>query len=507
MPARPNISTPVFIGLLVFGLVLIRCLQNALRRGLRGVPGPFFARLTSLYRLKIVGDGNAIATYRHLHDKYGPIVRTGANHVSVSDPKTLPLIYSINSKFRKSAFYSVSVPPYAGKPLDNMFTAVDPSLHRDLRAPTAQVFSMTNMRNYEKHVNDCTDLLFGIIDDNLGKPVDTTTWFQWYAFDAVASITFQRRMGYLQTRSDVTGMIRDQQFFAKYFARIGQLPGLHPYLLGNTWLASLYIKFVPGASDSMGALFQFIEKEIDRYDQVEQQADRTDFLAQLRAKDDPERPNFKRDLMNHLSNPVLAGGETTGISLRSCIYHIVKHPEVKKKVTDEIDQADREGKLSAYITYDESQRLTYVQAAIKEALRVHPPTSFPLERVIPPEGAEILGHKLPGGVVIGTMAPLMHQNKEVYGEDADEYRPERWFDQDTERLKLMDRTFTTFGHGTRGCIGRPIAMLEITKLIPEIFRRYQVDWASDKEEWDTQAYWFWMNDGLVLKFEPRNKNR
>jgi cytochrome P450 len=74
---------------------------------------------------------------------------------------------------------------------------------------------------------------------------------------------------------------------------------------------------------------------------------------------------------------------------------------------------------------------------------VHAPTCFPLERVVPPEGAEISGYSLPGGTVIGTMAPLMNKNKEVFGNDVDAFRPERWLNQDPEQLKIIERTFFT----------------------------------------------------------------
>lgn len=83
------------------------------------------------------------------------------------------------------------------------------------------------------------------------------------------------------------------------------------------------------------------------------------------------------------------------------------------------------------------------QAVIKEALRLHAPTCFPLERIVPAEGTQIGGYFVPGGCVISTMAPLMNKNKDIFGTDAEEYRPERWLNQDPERLKLMERTFLT----------------------------------------------------------------
>src|ERR1700761_6629518 len=81
------------------------------------------------------------------------------------------------------------------------------------------------------------------------------------------------------------------------------------------------------------------------------------------------------------------------------------------------------------------------QAVIKEALRIHPGVAFPLERYIPPEGATICGIDLPGNTNISATAAVIHMNKEVYGADADQFRPERWIEASPEQLKHMDRSF------------------------------------------------------------------
>lgn len=83
------------------------------------------------------------------------------------------------------------------------------------------------------------------------------------------------------------------------------------------------------------------------------------------------------------------------------------------------------------------------QAVIKEAMRLHPSIAFPLERVVPSEGAHICGYNLPGGTVVGVLPPLINRNEAVFGEDVDVFRPERWLDVDSETLKLMERTYTT----------------------------------------------------------------
>lgn len=66
---------------------------------------------------------------------------------------------------------------------------------------------------------------------------------------------------------------------------------------------------------------------------------------------------------------------------------------------------------------------------------------MPLERVVPPEGATICDRFIPGGAVVGINAWVVHQDKQVYGDDAAVFKPERWLDADAEQLRLMNRTF------------------------------------------------------------------
>lgn len=66
---------------------------------------------------------------------------------------------------------------------------------------------------------------------------------------------------------------------------------------------------------------------------------------------------------------VLAGSDTTGISLRSIFYYLMKNPRCMKRVVDEIDLADKEDALSEFVTWQESNKLNYLHACIKEALR------------------------------------------------------------------------------------------------------------------------------------------
>ena len=80
---------------------LITSLRLARRSDLVSLPGPGWARYTALYRVYRLWSGQAAAVYLELHRKYGAIVRTGPNTVSIADPVAIPTLYGINSNFLK----------------------------------------------------------------------------------------------------------------------------------------------------------------------------------------------------------------------------------------------------------------------------------------------------------------------------------------------------------------------------------------------------------------------
>ncbi len=85
--------------------------------------------------------------------------------------------------------------------------------------------------------------------------------------------------------------------------------------------------------------------------------------------------------------------------------------------------------------------MPYLQAVMKEALRMHAATGLPLWRVVPPGGVVLCDHFFPEGTTIGLNSWCAHYNEEVFGPDAKEFRPERWIEAEKdggERLKSME---------------------------------------------------------------------
>jgi hypothetical protein len=135
-----------------------------------------------------------------------------------------------------------------------------------------------------------------------------------------------------------------------------------------------------------------------------------------------------------------AGSDSTASTMQSFFWHILDSTPVYQSILREIEHAVKTGVIPAQgnLTWNEAQNLTYLQACLKEAMRVRPAVGLNITRLVPPEGAELDGHFFPGGTAIACNGWVLHRDKEVFGQDADDFRPERWL-EDEERAKRMER--------------------------------------------------------------------
>lgn len=193
-----------------------------------------------------------------------------------------------------------------------------------------------------------------------------------------------------------------------------------------------------------------------------------------------DHPEFMTDtqVLASCTSMVFAGSETTAISLSSVFYFLLKHPRVYAKLMKELDDAVADGTIenrdNKTVSWSESQKLPYLDAVIQESFRVHPAAGLILERIVPPQGMDILGNFIPGGTIVGCNAWVLHRRPEIFGADVDVFRPERWIEAGSDKQKEMKATMFQFGAGARTCIGKNVSLLEVYKLVPSFLRRFEV---------------------------------
>lgn len=380
-----------------------------------------------------------------LHALYGPLVRVGPNHVSVACGTEIQKLYGISTKFHKSDFYSMfDIRTPTGQVASTTFSVRDEAVHKAKKRPVANAFSMSTLRELEPMNDACSEIFMEKLAGFVGKDMDLGTWLHWYAFDVISSITFSNRLGFMEQEKDVDNIIEAIEGRLVYNSIVGQAPWLHKFLFGNpvvAWLANC----IPAVAimNSSKFIVSFAAKQLQRYQQKDFNIniELADMLDRFKRFKDGEQVMSDSELLTHAISNIFAGSDTTAASLRAIFYYLCRTPSAHENLLAEIDEADQVERLSDPVTFAEAKELSYLQAVIKEALRMHPAVGLLLERVVPYGGAEVGGAWLAGGTVVGINPWVAARDKEVYGEDTDNFRPERWLEADGNKLKLMERNF------------------------------------------------------------------
>ena len=152
-----------------------------------------------------------------------------------------------------------------------------------------------------------------------------------------------------------------------------------------------------------------------------------------------------RALLVWTSSNITAGSDTTAIFLRAIFHQLLTHPSTLETLLAELEQAATDGQLDPLASLKQTHELPYLTACINEAGRLHPPFGLPFEREVPPEGAMVCGQQLKSGTIVGMSAWVTHRDRNTFGEDCDEWRPERWLCDPDERKK-METALLTVGH-------------------------------------------------------------
>ncbi|KAL1631085.1 hypothetical protein SLS56_004611 [Neofusicoccum ribis] len=428
----------------------------------------------------------------------------------------IKVVYGINSGF--SNFYAVQQQMAAGKPTVTLFTSLSEQHHANIKRPIANAYSMTTLTEFEPFVDNTITLFFSQLDRLYASSPGTPTpcplfdWLQYYAFDVIGELTCSRSLGFLSHGRDIDHIIADLNTTMDYNAVVGQIPWLDHLLIKNPLRQRLL------GAGATGPVARFSRARLDERlaERREKGVDqpRRDFMARF-FEARAAHPAVVDDVQvfSYVVTNVFAGSDTTAISLRAVIYYVLKHPRVHRRLMAELEAARREGGLGELATWRESQELVYFDAVVKEALRLHPAVGLMLERVVPEGGLRLAdGRYLRPGTIVGASPWVVHRDERVFGEEVDAFRPERWLRAEGEskaqwndRLQRMTRATMTFGMGPRTCIGKNISLLEIYKLIPSLFLRYEIELVNPKAEWELTNAWFVRQEGVEFYLSRRTE--
>jgi cytochrome P450 len=224
-------------------------------------------------------------------------------------------------------------------------------------------------------------------------------------------------------------------------------------------------------------------------------------LSKIMAMTRDERIDFTEDDIAVLLNAfVWAGSDTTGSSLamvklqrpypfllplgtnfHQIMYFIISHPQTHSRLLYELHS---HFDTPEEVTNATASKLPYLTACVNKGLRLHFTLSVGIPRCIPPQSATICNHFFPGNKGLKVLANMqvMQSAIEIFGDDARDFRPERWLDSDEEKLARMQKYFHPCGIGVRVCQGRFIAFMEMYKFAAEMVMKWDFELVQDEKE-------------------------
>lgn len=432
--------------------------------------------------------------------------------------------------FYQSDFYAPLQTIINGKRTASLVADTDEVHHAAARKSIASAYSLSTLIEYEPLVDTTTEALFRELDQRFaehGQVCDLGKWIQYWAFDVMGEMTFSKRLGFLDTGQDVEGIIETIGRNFDWAALMGQMPLLDDLLMKNPIYLRIFAKPIANPVTRFGQ-----KRFLERLDEVANQSSeatepgrktsRPDFLSRflsLRNSKAGGSGGIETDqqILAYLFANVNAGSDTVAATLRAVIYYLLRNPSTLERLLNELSSA----KLTLpFPTWTETKDLPYLNAVIKEALRIFPVFGLVLERVVPPSGLTLPDNNstfIPSDTIIGVNPWVLHRDARIFGEDAKEWRPERWLvpspnnkssisgepSASEERIKRMDRHILSFGAGARVCLGRNIAMLEMHKLLPALLMRYEVKLARPEREWRIRNGWLVRQEGLDVLLERK----
>ncbi|KAI8605700.1 cytochrome P450 [Dissophora ornata] len=178
------------------------------------------------------------------------------------------------------------------------------------------------------------------------------------------------------------------------------------------------------------------------------------------------------ELKDQILTFLAAGHETTSVTVTWMLHVFSIYPDVQKRVRDELLTEIGYPSENKAPSYDTLNALPYLNACVKELLRFIPPV--PTTSRVAKEDDNILGYEIPKGTRIFLSPAALHKLKSVYGEDVEDFVPERWMDPSTLQDNQTKTKFVTpemqwayipFLIGPRNCIGSKFALIETKVLI------------------------------------------
>ncbi|KAG9233573.1 fatty acid hydroxylase [Amylocarpus encephaloides] len=413
-----------------------------------GPPGlPFLGNITDLDPL------NASASLARIAETYGEIFKLNLGGVEKLYISSVELMNDVSDEKRFHKVVQAGLEQVRNGIHDGLFTAHTGEhnwevAHRALM-PAFGPLSINSM--YDEMYDIASQLIMKWARFGPEEKIHVTDDFTRLTLDSIALCAMGTRFNSFY-HEDMHPFVNAMVGFLTESGVRGQRPKL----------ANYFMRAAQRKYDEDIELLQRTAKELVA-ERRAKPTEKKDLLNAMLYGKDPKTGEGLTDesICNNMITFLIAGHETTAGLLSFTFYNLLKHPAAYQKAQKEVDDVVGTNP----ITVAHMSKLPYVEACLKEALRLNP--TAPAFTVGPrddlPEGPILIGRGKysvkPGQPIVALLGPIQ-QDPAVFGPDAREFKPERMMPEPFS--KLPPNCFKAFGNGARGCIGRPFAWQEAT---------------------------------------------
>ncbi|XP_063619528.1 cytochrome P450 4V2-like [Cydia splendana] len=392
----------------------------------------------------------------------------------------------------------------------SIFAAVD--IWRPRRKILAPVFSMKNLNEFVKVFNRQSMIMADMLEPMAGG-ADFSVWryFNTYTFDSVCETTLGIDLNSQKDPNHRFLIAFD--FVSQELAKRMVSPWMYPEFIYR--LLPRYNKFVFHRKiirhfvDEVIKIKQKQQSTFQKGDinDLSNTAPKTflDMMIESSARLDKKYSDL--ELREEVMVIVMAGTDTSAVGASFAAVMLSRHPHVQEKLHHELDVVF--GNSDRALTVEDLPKLKYLEAAIKETLRLYPP--------VPVTAREVMNDvKLPSGTTLveGVSVVLniwaTHRNPTFWGADAEQFRPERFLEGP---LKHPSQ-FQPFSLPMRNCLGYNYAMMSMKTMLANMLRRYRILPPSHMDEHRLQeplkvSFDVMMRDmdNYVIRLEDRTENQ
>ncbi|OMJ24080.1 Versicolorin B desaturase [Smittium culicis] len=460
MPQTNNLLT-------IYYSILLQAVIKFFTNPLRKIPGPWFSRFTEIPYMYFVLRGDITRHHLFLLKKYGPITRVRPNCVIISNNKEFKKVLA-TYRYKKSYVYE----GFANLE-QSIFSTRDENFNRMRRRQVGPAFSQTGLDSVDSLITEiCVDSfekkLREIIQEGNGVvQFNFFKYFQNVTADVIGELAFGKSFDAVQNDghpiTDWVNTAMKNFILFKSFPILKLLQYIYPGLRKNEKKLE---NFCLESIEQRRRLIKnksYNEKRIDILQM---------YLTSINTSNN--QPLSDSEIVTEMVTMVIAGVDTTSITMTWLLTFYLLYPEVYNKVREEIRSnfPDKNAKITLQSS---REKLPYFIATVYETLRIRGSVGSALMRDIPIDRTEICGYEIPKNVLIGMSIPGSNNDPELW-ENPDSFNPDRFLGPEGERLK---KEITAFSTGVRICPGKNLAWMEIAEIIANMLNNFDLELPSD----------------------------